>query len=379
MSTIKKHGYIAAFFSLVLPGILLSWFLWNMDKLKGLFTGLVAILTPVIIGCVVAFVLNIPMTFFENRVLDRLRRSRPGICRFLSITLSVLFIAGVLTILTLIISPEVKSTIKSISRTLPSAISNAYMQLQATLQEFGIDLAENPPFSASDITAYIEKIFSGAGIVISGAVGVASSLFSILFDLLLGICLGFFILAGKQKILLFCSRFARALLPEKTTNRLFKVLHLSNDCFKSFVTGQVCEAMILGVLCFIGMSIFGFPYAMTVAAVVSFTALIPIVGAWIGAGFGSLLILTVNPLRALLFLVFLIVLQQLEGNLIYPRVVGKSVGVPGVLVLLAITVGGNISGIYGMLLGVPVSAVLYTLAKEFIVRRESEKAALKEE
>ena len=282
--------------------------------------------------------------------------------------LSFLFIIGVLTILGLIIVPEVAETIKSLSKTLPFAVVGIYNDLKHLLWEFGINLGEI--FNISSITTYINQIISSASVVMNGAVGVATSVFSILFDLLMGICLAIFLLSTKERVLRFCRRLLRALLHREKADKLFKVTSLTNDCFRNFVSAQITEAMILGILCFIGMSIFRFPFAMTVSAVVAFTALVPIVGAWVGAALGAVLILSVNPIRALLFVVFLIILQQLEGNLIYPKVVGSSVGIPGVLVLIAITVGGGYGGILGMLLGVPVAAVLYALTREFILKKE---------
>ena len=156
----------------------------------------------------------------------------------------------------------------------------------------------------------------------------------------------------------------------KWAKRLLYGLRIFNESFRGYIVGQCTEAVILGVLCVVGMLIFRFPYAGMIGSLVGFTALIPVAGAYIGAAVGAVMILTQSPLKALLFGVFLVILQQLEGNLIYPRVVGRSIGLPALWVLAAVTVGGSLMGIPGMLLGVPITAALYRLIREDMSRRE---------
>jgi predicted PurR-regulated permease PerM len=187
----------------------------------------------------------------------------------------------------------------------------------------------------------------------------------------LGVVIAIYILATKEQAGAFTNRLIRALLPENLYLRLMRLLKISCDAFSSFITGQLVEAVILGSLCFIGMTVFRFPYAGAISVLVGVTALIPVIGALIGEAVGTFLILMVDPLKAFLFLVFVLILQALEGNFIYPKVVGKSVGLPGLLVLVSVIVGGNISGVMGVLLAVPVCSILYALAKEFIVFREA--------
>lgn len=193
--------------------------------------------------------------------------------------------------------------------------------------------------------------------------GAATSVLSVLVDVLLGLVFALYLLAKKEVV---AAHLKKTVLPQKKAQRLLSIASLTNQTFTNFVSGQLTEAVIIGVLCFFGMLILGIPYAGAVSAFVAVTALVPIFGAWIGGGLGAFLILLAEPGKALWFILFLLVLQQVEGNLIYPKVVGKSVGLPGLLVLMAVTIGGEAFGILGMLFSVPVCAVLYSLYLEFM-------------
>jgi predicted PurR-regulated permease PerM len=195
------------------------------------------------------------------------------------------------------------------------------------------------------------------------------------FNAVLGFVFSLYVLASKEKLGANLCKTLTALLPEKKVERVTEIAALSDKTFTNFVTGQLTEALVIGALCFIGMLIFGMPYAVVVSVLVGFTALIPVFGAFIGTGVGAFLILMVDPMKALWFVVFIIVLQQLEGNLIYPRVVGKSVGLPGLLVLAAVTVGSGVGGILGMLLAVPVCSVIFTVCAQAIDARLAQKEA----
>ena len=199
-------------------------------------------------------------------------------------------------------------------------------------------------------------------------ISAASSLFSAVTTTLFSIIFSIYLLTGKERLATQGSRFLRRYLPGRVYSRLMYVLRVLNDCFHRFIVGQCTEAVILGALCTVGMMLLGLPYATMVGALIAFTALIPVVGAFIGGGVGAFVILTESPIQALIFLVFLVILQQLEGNLIYPRVVGTSIGLPGIWVLAVVTIGGGTFGILGMLLGVPLAAAAYRLLREDINR-----------
>ena len=209
----------------------------------------------------------------------------------------------------------------------------------------------------------IDVVVTGAGGVMNSALNIASSLFSFAAQALIGFIFAMYLLLNKEKVLGQFNKLFRVYLKDKVRDKMEYFFAVANETFKSYIVGQCTEAVILGVLCAIGMLIFGFPYAGMTGAVIGVTALIPVAGAYIGAAVGAFMICTVSPLKAVLFIVYIVVLQQLEGNLIYPKVVGSSIGLPGMWVLAAVTIGGGIMGIPGMLFGVPLAATLYKLLR----------------
>ena len=222
----------------------------------------------------------------------------------------------------------------------------------------------------SKLTDIIGTITSGVGNVVGGVISVVAGVFSGIVTVLLSIIFSIYILATKDSLKNGGTKLLNRYASEKWNKRISYVLSVLNECFHSYIVGQCTEALILGVLCTIGMLIFGFPYALMIGALIAFTALIPVAGAYIGAGVGAFMILTESPVQALLFLVFILVLQQLEGNIIYPKVVGTSMGLPGIWVLAAVTIGGGIFGVLGMLLGVPIAAAVYRIVGDDLKKAE---------
>ena len=234
---------------------------------------------------------------------------------------------------------------------------------EANLGELGADWQQL-------LTRVLEWLGGGWDGLMNSVVATVSGVFSGAVTLVMGFMFSFYILYGKEKLGRQARRMMRSYLKPAWCERAFYVLHVLDDSFHRYVVGQCTEAVILGTLCTLGMLIFGFPYATMIGALVGATALIPIAGAYIGAGVGAILILTVSPVEALLFLVFIVILQQLEGNIVYPRVVGSQLGLPALWVLAAITVGGNVMGIGGMLLAVPLTTAIYRLVRENVRKRE---------
>lgn len=210
-------------------------------------------------------------------------------------------------------------------------------------------------------------------------VSAVSSVFSRVVSGLLALIFAIYFLLGKEQFTGQFKRIINSYLPKKAEKKINYVASVLNDCFHRYIVGQCLEAVILGTLCIIGMLIFRFPYAAMIGTLIGFTALIPVAGAYIGAIVGFIMILTVSPIKAVLFIVFIVVLQQLEGNLIYPKVVGGSLGLPAVWVLAAVTIGGSLMGILGMLLGVPIAAAIYRMLRDDVNRREKKMAVIKEE
>lgn len=203
-------------------------------------------------------------------------------------------------------------------------------------------------------------------------VNVVSRVFSGIVTGLLAIIFSLYLLIGKDKLSSQCERVMKRYMKKTWYEKTVYVLRILNDCFGKYIVGQCTEAVILGLLCTLGMLIFRFPYATMIGALIAFTALIPVAGAYIGGAIGAFMVLTVSPVKAVLFVVFLVILQQIEGNLIYPRVVGSSIGLPGIWVLAAVTVGGGVMGIFGMLLGVPIAAAIYRMLRDDINKAEPE-------
>lgn len=376
----KTAGYVLR---IILAAILFVFMLWNLEMIGAFALQLFNLLFPVILGLCVAFVLH-PLVDAVERPLKKLSKLQKGglnsLCRAASIVISLAIVAGVVTLLVFIVLPEVTATIRGFVNNIPYYIGQVRSWAEklpavwAFIESLNIDFTQlqiNWQQIALTVTDFLKN---SAGNMLSGVLGATATLFGVMVDVLFGFIIALYVLAQKEQIGRFCTRFVKAFLPEKPGNYLFHVVRVADEAFTNFVSGQLIEALIIAALCYIGMTIFGFPYALTIATVVGFTALIPVFGAWIGAIFGALLILTVSPMKALLFLVFLVVLQQLEGNLIYPRVVGKTMGLPGLLVMLAVLTGGSAFGVPGMLFSVPLCSVVYTLLKEAMAEQLKKKA-----
>lgn len=230
--------------------------------------------------------------------------------------------------------------------------------------ERGVTLPELSMNADNATKVVTDFLTNNGGNAVNTTLGITTSILGALVNFLLALVFSVYLLAQSKRLL--------AAIPQKAGKRTMHILQITNNAFSSFVTGQVTEAFILGTLCCMGMLILRLPYALPVSVIICFTSLIPIFGAWIGAATGAFLIVFVSPIKALTFLIFLLILQQVEGNLIYPRVVGKSVGLPGLWVLAAVTIGGGAFGIAGMLLGVPICSVVYVLVQDFVRSRPAE-------
>lgn len=333
--------------------------------------------SPLIIGAVIAYVANILMSFYERHFFVKSKKAIVGkirrpVCMLLAFLTAVLAIVWMITT----VLPELTRCVELIIAGLPGAISKGYawldekFQLGTLLREWNLTLPGADFDWKSAITSAVNLVMTGVGGAVGVAVTAVSSVFSTVVTLFLAIVFAIYLLIGKEKLAAQCVRVSRTYLGEKMTSRILYVLKVLDDSFHSFIVGQCTEALILGALCFIGMMVFGFSNALTISIMVGFTALIPIAGAYIAAVVGAFMLFVESPLSALLFLIFLVVLQQIEGNLIFPRVVGESIGLPGVWVLAAVTVGGGVLGIPGMLIGVPLASTAYRLLCRDVKARE---------
>ena len=358
--------------------ILLYLGLQNIGVVAEAVKFLVRLLSPFIIGLCIAFIVNVLMRALEERVFAFMGRSKRRFVRKLRrplcLVLSVLIILGMIAFLLIMIVPEIQRTVQTIANSMPTYIVEAqnWVNSMADRLELPWEIVSdiNWTKAVSAVTSYLQE--HGASIF-NTTIGVTTSVFVGLFNFILGFVFAIYLLMQKEKIGGQFKRLLYAYIKKERVDKFLSVMSLAQNAYSRFVTGQLTEAVIIGVLCFIGMLIFSMPYATLISTLIAFTALIPMIGAFIGTAVGALLILMVDPIKALWFIVFIIVLQQFESNLIYPRVVGKSIGLPGIWVLTAVTIGGSLFGILGILLSVPLCSVIYTLLSNAIEKRLQKK------
>ena len=349
--------------------IVFSWALVNLDAVLCFLGKMLALFTPFLIGGAIAFLINVvlrPLECCWNKVC---RKAPAKLTRPVCLTVSTVLVLGILFAVVFMMIPSLQKSGDEFIQNIPVYVEKigrwwaGVVQFAAkyniVLPEYAID----SDLLIEKVTALISNAGSG---ILTVTWGAATSVLSVLVDVLLGLVFALYLLAKKEVVAAHMEKLIVTVLPQKKAQWLLNIAALTNQTFTNFVSGQLTEAVIIGVLCFFGMLILGIPYAGAVSVFVAVTALVPIFGAWIGGGFGAFLILLAEPGKALWFILFLLVLQQVEGNLIYPKVVGKSVGLPGLLVLMAVTIGGEAFGILGMLFGVPVCAVLFSLYLEFM-------------
>ncbi|MBR5127121.1 MAG: AI-2E family transporter [Roseburia sp.] len=337
--------------------------------------------TPILIGFVVAYIINILMVFYEKRFFaktqnKKLQKMKIPACMLLAILSFILII----TLIISLVVPELTSCIQLLISDIPPAMeallsSELFMELAPEdlyAQLKGIDWK-------SLINEAVKMVSSGLGSTVGAVVSAVSTMVSNIVTGVLAFIFAIYFLLGKESLIGQCKRLIKNYMPEKQARKVYYVAGVMNDSFHRYIVGQFTEAIILGALCAFGMLIFQFPYAGMIGALIGFTALIPVAGAYIGGIVGFVMILTVSSVKALLFIVFLLVLQQLEGNLIYPKVVGGSLGLPAIWVLAAVTLGGALAGILGMLIGVPIAATVYRLVRDDVRRKEQELQIQKEQ
>lgn len=321
---------------------------------------------PIVIGGIIAYFVNILMSFYERHYFVKsnkkiVQKTRRGVC----MTGAFLTIIAIISLIVRIVIPQFVSCLQLLFKSLPSALSfliNKLNELNLVTDNIGEVLSGIDWSSKTD--QMVKILTSGVGDVMGIALKTLTGVFSGIVSGFLSIIFAVYILADKDRLKAqFASLFERY-LSEKWQTRIIYVLKVLDDCFHRYITGQCTEAVVLGVLCVFGMWVIRLPYAPMIGALVGFTALIPVAGAYIGAFVGAIMLLTVAPIKSLVFLIFILVLQQLEGNLIYPRVVGNSIGLPAIWVLAAVTVGGGVLGILGMLLGVPIAAAIYKILRD---------------
>lgn len=395
--TVRKILFIIAF------GILLLVCLQRFEAVLSAVSWIFRLLSPFLVGACIAFILNVPMRFIEGKLFPpegwkmrawRRKKTPPGqprpeappppdknargwkirekLRRPVSMILAVAAVLGVVVIVLFLIIPEVGRTLMTLAERAPAFVSS--------VQGFLTELTEKYPDIYEQVKG-IQLDWQGIGTqigsflqnwatsILGSTVNVVTSVVSGVINFFLGLFFALYVLMQKEKLGRQCRRLLYAFLPEKWADRVLSVGRLSNQTFSNFLSGQCLEACILGILFFIAMSIFRFPYALMISVLIAFTALIPIFGAFIGCFIGAFLILMVDPIKAIWFVIMFIIIQQLEGNLIYPHVVGGSVGLPSLWVLVAVTIGGSLMGVAGMLVFIPLCSVLYAILRSVVYTR----------
>jgi predicted PurR-regulated permease PerM len=370
MNDSKKFISIAKYFLLAACLVLLVKY--SEEILSGL-RNIGNVAAPLVLGLAIGYILNILMKKLEKIYFPKsnnqiIKESRRIVCIFLSI----LIIIGIIGIVALIVIPEFVTAVSVIVAAIPSALENVknfiitnsdkYEVVEKALATLQIDidsiLGNVMTVASSILTSILNSTLSLVGSFTSG-----------LMNFVIAMVFAIYLLISKEKLLMQIKKIMKAFLKSKTIKKINYVFHVTNDAFSNFIVGQCMEAVIIGLLCTIGMLIFRFPYAVTVGAFISATALIPVVGAYLGAALGVFMMLTVSPIKALLFFIFITILQQLENNLIYPRVVGSSIGLPGIWVFASIIIGGGLGGIVGILFSVPITASIYRLFSDKVHNR----------
>lgn len=328
------------------------------------------LLTPLFVGIIISFVLNRPYEWL-NRLYREKCRLKPRTAQILAVVTVYLLAFGAIILLICMVVPELIRNLQLFAESVDQYLLEAQAALNGFMETFGFRPVD---FSSliDTVSQYLGTLSSVIDEMIPQIIEVTGGFISGIVNAFISIILSVYLLSGKDRLLMQLRRTLKVYLPGRTHAFLGRLYRIVAQVFGDYVTGQCKEAVILGVLCFIGMSILRLDYAALISTVIAVTALIPMLGAYIGGAVGVILLLFISPVKALIFLVFLIVLQQVEGNVIYPKVVGRKIGLPGLWVLLGITVGGGLFGIWGMLLAVPVTSVIYQVLKKDVKKREEE-------
>ena len=363
---------------LILVAIIGYWAINNLDIIGNVFKTIFSILFPFILGGCLAFILNIPMTFFEKKFskikkINNKQQKNKGL-RIVSIIFAIIVIVLVLALVIRLIVPELIEVVKVLIDNIPYCIEeltnfienhvDGTLDINSMIQ--GIDTEE----IKNQIMSFIPNVVTSSISIVGGIVGGISKF-------IIALIFAIYILIDKEKLKKQATKVLHAYLSTEKANKIVSIGSITSDIFKKFFTVQCLEATILGTLCVIGMLILRIPYAVPIGVLIGVTALIPIVGAFIGVIVGAILIVAVNPVKVIVFVLFVLILQQIEGNLIYPRVVGNSLGLPGMWVLFAVTIGGGLGGILGMLVSVPIATVFYTLIKKDVNKKINNRKLVK--
>lgn len=348
----------------------------NIEILGNLIGKIIEIISPFVIGAAIAFILNLPMGFFESKLSNfktkKGKKLGKSFIRTVSLILAIVVIALVLTLIINIILPEIVNIITLLIEKLPyygAELKNIATSITTDVPQIN-EAIKNIDINNKELQDQVKNLATS---FLSKSVSVVSNIIGSLFNSIVAIVFAAYILTSKDKLKVQAKKILYAYNDKEKAEKIINLGRMSRDIFRKFISGQCLEAVILGILSIVGMLIFQLPYAVPIGVLIGVTALIPIVGAFIGIIIGAILILSVAPVKVITFLIYILILQQIEGNLIYPKVVGDSVGLPGIWVLVSVAVGGDLFGVIGMLLGLPTASVLYTIFKNDVYKKLDEK------
>ncbi|MBQ5911419.1 MAG: AI-2E family transporter [Clostridia bacterium] len=348
-------------------GVFLTYLcIYYWPAISGMLSAVLTALVPLIIGCSIAYIVNLVMSLYERIYFPKSQKKIVLKTRRLVCLLAAMIsLVALIALIIIIVLPQLSSCISLLFTKIPEAFKDIVTEIEALaiLPENVTDSLLKIDWN-SIVNDFLGKITNGISSIVGTVVNVVSSVVGGFLTAFLSIMFSFYLLYSKEKLGSQAKCAAKKVLKPSVYNKLRYLIPLANKTFRGYIIGQCTEAAILGVLCGLGMWALGMPYAAMISALIAFTSLVPIAGPYIGGTIAAFMIFTVSPLQALIFIVFIIVLQQIEGNLIYPKVVGTSVGLPAIWVLVAITVGGGLMGILGMLLSVPVAAIIYRVLKD---------------
>lgn len=365
-------------------GVFFCWCLNNLSIVGNFLEAINTIIFPFILGACIAFILNIPMTILEKKLFLKTRKKNKKHptknqikkSRVLSLALSFVLVLGMIALVILVVIPELINIVNMFIEKIPQIYEQVQNVIKTIIDRYPVinEQIANISFDFTNLDESVMKTFQSiVGNVLLSSFEIIMGVVNGTVNLVVATIFAIYVLLQKENLSNQIKKILFAYLPEERATKIIEVAKISNEAFNNFITGQFTEALILGTLCCMGMLILQIPYAFTIGIIIAFTALIPVVGAFIGAGIAVILILPTSIIKAGIFIIFLIILQQIEANIIYPRVVGNSVGLPGVWVLVAITIGSGVMGILGILISVPVASILYTLTRKTVNTRLEQK------
>ena len=367
--SIKKIRELIVFTALLVVA------LWKFDVVLDVLKTIGQIIFPFILGGAIVFVINVPMSFLEKKIFENVKKENKAVrklARPVSLLLTIVLVVGVIALVMIGVIPQLTKTMGS----LMINITDFIPQIKIWIRDFFHDnreimkLVDQVQFNPDQAIRWgISLLGNGAGNMMNTTVSAVGSVVSGLATFFIAFSFACYVLFQKEKLHVQVRKVLFAFLPKQKADAFLKVCSLTYRTFANFLTGQCLEAVILGCMFVVTLSILRMPYALLIGVLIAFTALIPIFGAFIGCAVGSFLIFMVSPKQAIIFIIVFLVLQQIEGNLIYPHVVGESVGLPSIWVLAAVTIGGNLMGIVGMLVFIPLLSVVYTIFRKVVYQR----------